>query len=172
VPSSDSGDDLVWVCGPCVRLGDHGLSPRQNGRWRLGDRPPIGRHRGLVTAWQVWRRPLDGVEPRTGGRREESWSRKSVQDDKWNFCLIHRSNLVRSRDRCTAQQIRIDPVTRLGLGRAGMAIERLYQSRDMPTADLAPLGNKWRISRLPDSRCSSSIHRMSARSAADTGRGR
>ena len=155
MPSSDSGDDLVWVCGPCVRLGDHGLSPRQNGRWRLGDRPPIGRHRGLVT-----------------GRREESWSRKSAQDDKWNFCLIHRSNLVRSRDRCTAQQIRIDLVTRLGLGRAGMAIERLYQSRDMPTADLAPLGNKWRISRLPDSRCSSSIHRMSARSAADTGRGR
>ena len=80
--------------------------------------------------------PLDGVEPRTGGRRKESWSRKSVQDDKWNFCLIHRSNLVRSRDRCTAQQIRIDLVTRLGLGRAGVAIERLYQGRDMPTAAL------------------------------------
>jgi hypothetical protein len=31
--------------------------------------------------------PLDGVEPRTGGRREESWSRKSAQDGKWNFCL-------------------------------------------------------------------------------------
>ena len=72
---------------------------------------------------------------------------KVIDTRHWDVGDIHRPHLVRSRDRCTAQQIRIDLVARLGLGRAGPAIERLYphplhQRRHMPAADLAPLGSQ------------------------------
>jgi len=55
--------------------------------------------------------------------------------------------LVRPLDRKPAQQVRVDLVPRLGLGRARTAIQRLYphpphQRLHVPTADLAPLGSQ------------------------------
>src|SRR5674476_640463 len=60
---------------------------------------------------------------------------------------VHRPDLVRSRNRHAAQQIRIDLVTWLRLGGARTTIERLYphpphERFDMPAADLAPLGSQ------------------------------
>jgi hypothetical protein len=69
---------------------------------------------------------------------------------------VHRPHLVRPRDVHAAQQIRIDLVAGLGLGRARTAIERFYphpphQRLHMPTADLAPLGRQ-KIAQHPRSR--------------------
>src|SRR5262249_30600992 len=60
---------------------------------------------------------------------------------------VHRPHLVWSRDLDTAQQIRIDLVSRLGLRRTRTAIERLYphpphQRLHVTTADRAPLGSQ------------------------------
>ena len=59
--------------------------------------------------------------------------------------IVH--DLVRPRDLHAAQQIRIDLVAGLRLGRARTAIERFYphpphQRLHMPAADLAPLGSQ------------------------------
>ena len=56
-------------------------------------------------------------------------------------------NLVRSRDRCTAQQIRVDLVTGFRLRRTRSAIKRLdfhplHQRLHVPTADLVALANQ------------------------------
>src|SRR5450631_3600991 len=57
---------------------------------------------------------------------------------------VHGPNLVRRRDRQSAQQIRIDLVARLGLGRARPPVQGLYprpphEGLHMPAADLAPI---------------------------------
>ena len=60
---------------------------------------------------------------------------------------VHRPHLVRSRDRHPTQQIRVDFVAGLGLGRARTAIKRLnrhplHQRLHVTTSDLAPLGHQ------------------------------